>query len=230
MENSLRVLYEDNHLIIVNKRAGDIVQGDKTGDVPLSEHIKLYIKEKYAKPGDVFLGTIHRLDRPVSGVVAYAKTSKALARMNKLFAEKTINKSYWAIVDHSPNLKEAELVHFLSKNEKQNKSYVSNSESKSTKKAVLQYRQLAQSEHYTLLEIELKTGRHHQIRAQLAHIQSVIKGDVKYGAKRPNKDASICLHARRLSFVHPIKNELLNIIAPVPENDSLWAFFENSIQ
>lgn len=222
----LEVLYEDNHLIIVNKKSGDIVQGDKTGDAPLSDYIKAYIKEKYNKPGEVFLGTIHRLDRPVTGVVAYARTSKALTRMNKLFSEKDIKKTYWAVVENPPKAKEGTLENFLLKNERQNKSYVYDKEVEGSKKAILSYRQMAQSDKYYLLEIELKTGRHHQIRTQLAHIGCIIKGDVKYGARRSNPDGSIQLHARFLTFEHPVTKEVVSITAPVPKGDSLWEYFQ----
>lgn len=222
----LEVLYEDNHLIIVNKKSGDIVQGDKTGDAPLSDYIKAYIKEKYNKPGEVFLGTIHRLDRPVTGVVAYARTSKALTRMNKLFSEKDIKKTYWAVVENPPKTKEGTLENFLLKNERQNKSYVYDKEVEGSKKAILSYRQIAQSDKYYLLEIELKTGRHHQIRTQLAHIGCIIKGDVKYGARRSNPDGSIQLHARFLTFEHPVTKEVVTITAPVPKGDSLWEYFQ----
>lgn len=223
----LEILYEDNHLVIVNKKSGDIVQGDKTGDAPLSDFIKAHIKIKYNKPGAVFLGTIHRLDRPVSGVLAYARTSKGLSRMNKLFVEKNISKTYWAVVEKPPTTKNGEIVSYLTKNEKQNKSYVHDKEVIGSKKAILSYQQIAQSEKYFLLEIILQTGRHHQIRTQLAHIGCTIKGDVKYGAKRSNKDASIHLHARKLNFIHPISKAEINIVAPVPKNDALWAYFQN---
>jgi len=222
----LEVLYEDNHLIIVNKKSGDIIQGDKTGDAPLSDFIKAYIKEKYNKPGEVFLGTIHRLDRPVTGVVAYARTSKALTRMNQLFSAKDIKKTYWAVVENPPKAKEGTLENFLLKNERQNKSYVYEKEVPGSKKAILSYRQIAQSDKYYLLEVELKTGRHHQIRTQLAHIGCIIKGDVKYGAKRSNPDGSIQLHARFLTFKHPVTKEVVTITAPVPKGDSLWEYFQ----
>lgn len=226
----LEVLYDDNHLIVVNKKAGDIVQGDKTGDEPLSEKIKAYIKEKYNKPGAVFLGTVHRLDRPVSGIVLYAKTSKALERMNKLFQEKNIQKTYWAVVEKAPEKKADCLENFLLKNEKQNKSYVYEKEVSGSKKAILNYKLLTNSDKYFLLEVALKTGRHHQIRAQLAHIGCVIKGDLKYGSKRSNSDASIHLHARHLSFEHPVSKEKVSITAPVPSNDTLWKYFERNKQ
>jgi len=224
------VIYEDNHLIVVNKRSGDIVQGDKTGDTPLSDIVKTYIKKKYNKPGDVYLGTVHRLDRPTTGIVLFAKTSKALTRMNKMFANKTlllngnIKKTYWAVVEHKPKHKTGTLVDFLKKNEKQNKSYAFKKEINGSKRAELDYELKGSGDKYHFLEINLKTGRHHQIRAQLAHINCIIKGDLKYGAKRSNKDGSICLHARTLEFEHPVKKEPLKIIAP-PPNDSLWKAF-----
>ena len=219
---SLNVLYEDNHLIVVNKNPGDIVQGDKTGDTPLSDKVKLYIKEKYNKPGDVFLGTVHRLDRPTSGVVLFARTSKALTRMNKLFKDKDIHKTYWAVTEKAPQQEQGKLINWLKKNEKQNKSYVV--KDGDGKKAELDYKVLGHSDRYHLLEILLHTGRHHQIRCQLANIGCIIKGDLKYGAKRSNKDASIHLHARNLSFVHPVKKEEVKIIAP-PPSDPIWDWF-----
>ena len=227
----INVIYEDNHLIVVNKRSGDIVQGDKTGDTPLSEHVKAYIKKKYNKPGDVYLGTVHRLDRPTTGIVLFAKTSKALTRMNKMFAKKAIDgqliikKTYWAVTEQKPKTKQGTLINFLRKNEKQNKSYVFDNEIKGSKLAELSYLYLGSGEKYHFIEISLKTGRHHQIRTQLANIGCVIKGDLKYGAKRSNKDGSIHLHARLLEFMHPVKKELLTLIAPVP-NDTLWQVFE----
>lgn len=224
----LDILFEDNHLIAVNKRASDIVQGDKTGDEPLPEKIKTYLKEKYDKPGNVFCGVIHRLDRPTSGVVLFARTSKALERMNKQFREKETNKTYWAIVEQRPEIEEGTLIHFLKKNEQQNKSYATLKEIPGSKQAILHYQLLAQSDHYSLLEVRLETGRHHQIRCQLASIGSVIKGDVKYGAKRPNSDGSIHLHARRLSFDHPVTKESIELVAPVPK-DSLWNYFEKVV-
>lgn len=218
---NLQVLYEDNHLIIVNKRPGDIVQGDKTGDRPLSEVVKEYLKEKYNKPGNVYLGVVHRLDRPTSGLVVFAKTSKALPRLNKLFSDKKAKKTYWAVVKDAP-LKSADtLVHWLKRNPKQNKSYAHEKEVPDSKKAVLDYRMLKALNTYFLLEIDLKTGRHHQIRSQLSAIGCPIKGDLKYGFPRSNKDASIHLHARKLEFLHPVKNEPLTILAPLPK-DSIW--------
>ncbi len=224
---TLEVLYEDNHIIAINKGNSDIVQGDKTGDIPLLEHVKAYIKAKYQKPGAVFLGLPHRLDRPTSGVVLFARTSKALTRLNAMFLDKSIKKTYWAIVTDAPVQAEGTLEHFLSRNEKQNKSYVFDQEKPLTKRAILSYKTRSKSDRYTLLEIELKTGRHHQIRAQLAHIGSVIKGDLKYGAKRSNPDGGISLHARRLQFIHPVNLQQIDIVAPVPQ-DPLWQFFEQS--
>lgn len=218
---NLQVLYEDNHLIAINKRPGDIVQGDKTGDMPLSEVVKLYIKKKYDKPGNVYLGVAHRLDRPTSGIVIFAKTSKALPRLNKLFAEKKTVKTYWAIVKNTPTSDRDTLVHWLKRNPKQNKSYAFNEEVAGSKNAILEYRLLQKLDNYFLLEIDLKTGRHHQIRAQLSAIGCPIKGDLKYGFDRSNKEASIHLHARSLSFIHPIKKELLALTAPPPK-DPLW--------
>tara|TARA_R110002051_G_scaffold307891_1_gene379172 strand:- start:2252 stop:2950 length:699 start_codon:yes stop_codon:yes gene_type:complete len=218
---NLQVLYEDNHLIAINKRPGDIVQGDKTGDAPLSDVVKEYIKEKYNKPGNVYLGVAHRLDRPTSGIVVFAKTSKALPRLNKLFAEKDAKKTYWAVVKNQPPKQYGVLTHWLKRNTKQNKSYAHTKEVPESKKAVLTYTLLKKLDNYFLLEIDLQTGRHHQIRAQLAAIGCVIKGDLKYGADRSNKDGSIHLHARYLSFVHPVKKELLQLIAPTP-NEAIW--------
>ena len=218
---NLQVLYEDNHLIAINKRPGDIVQGDKTGDAPLSEVVKEYIKEKYNKPGNVYLGVAHRLDRPTSGIVVFAKTSKALPRLNKLFAEKDAKKTYWAVVKNQPPKQSDTLTHWLKRNTKQNKSYAHTKEVSESKKAVLTYTVLKKLDNYFLLEIDLQTGRHHQIRAQLAAIGCIIKGDLKYGADRSNKDGSIHLHARYLSFVHPVKKELLQLTAS-PPNEAIW--------
>lgn len=226
----MEVLYEDNHIIAVNKNSSEITQGDKTGDTPLSEIVKRYIKEKYNKPGNVFLGVTHRLDRPVSGIVLFARTSKALSRLNEMFRNQQINKKYWAIVTKTPNPSEGELVHFLYKNEKQNKSYASPTELKNSKKAILTYSTISQSDKYTLLEVTLKTGRHHQIRCQLSHIGSCIKGDLKYGAKRSNPNGGISLHARSVSFIHPISKKNIQIVAPTPTEDALWHFFETSQQ
>lgn len=220
-----RILYEDNHLIVVNKLAGELVQGDKTGDAPLIDLLKDLIKVRDNKPGKVFLGSPHRLDRPVSGIVIFTKTSKALARMSKLFHDKEIEKTYWAIVSEAPKEKSSRLAGWMIKNSKQNKSYVSDEEKKDHKHAVLSYTTKASGDRYHLLEVQLETGRHHQIRAQLAHMGCVIKGDLKYGAGRSNPDASIGLHARRAQFTHPVTQTALSIEAPVPV-DALWQFFE----
>ncbi|WP_046744852.1 RluA family pseudouridine synthase [Kordia zhangzhouensis] len=220
-KHNLQVLYEDNHIIIVNKRAGDIVQGDKTGDKPLSEVVKEYIAEKYQKPGNVFLGVVHRLDRPTTGIVVFARTSKALPRLNSLFAEKKAKKTYWAIVKNEPQKKQDTLIHWLRKNPKNNKSSAFQTEVKDSKKAILEYTVKKKLDRYVWLEVLLHTGRHHQIRAQLASIGCPIKGDLKYGFDRSNKDGSIHLHARKLVFTHPVKKEPLEIIAPLP-NDSIW--------
>ena len=198
------VVYEDNHLIIVDKSSSEIVQGDKTGDKPLAEMVKEYIKQKYHKPGNVFLGVVHRLDRPVSGLVVFARTGKALARLNEMFRTKEVHKTYWAIVGNCPPAEEGELVHWLVRNEKQNKSFAYDKEVPNSKKAILDYRLIGHSENYYLLEVDLKTGRHHQIRCQLAKMGCPIKGDLKYGSPRSNPDGSICLHARRVRFVHPV--------------------------
>ncbi len=214
-------MYEDNHLIVVNKRPGDIVQGDKTGDTPLSEITKQYLKAKYKKPGNVYLGVVHRLDRPTSGIVVFAKTSKALPRLNKLFSEGEAQKTYWAVVKNAPPTENGTLIHWLVRNAKQNKSYAHEKEVPNSKKAVLNYHCAKKLNHYSLLEIELKTGRHHQIRAQLAAIGCAIKGDLKYGADRSNKDGSIHLHARKLSLAHPVKKERIEFIAPPPD-DPVW--------
>ncbi|MGL5272899.1 MAG: RluA family pseudouridine synthase [Phocaeicola sp.] len=221
----MTVVYEDNHLIVVNKAASEIVQGDKTGDTPLSDTVKEYLKQKYNKPGNVFVGVVHRLDRPVSGLVVFAKTSKALTRLNEMFRKNEVKKSYWAVVRNMPPTPEAELVHYLVRNEKQNKSYAYDKEMKDSKKAILSYKLIGHSQNYYLLEIDLQTGRHHQIRCQLAKIGCVIKGDLKYGSPRSNPDASICLHARRIKFVHPVSKELIELTAPVPEGN-LWNGFE----
>ncbi|MBQ2608250.1 MAG: RNA pseudouridine synthase, partial [Paludibacteraceae bacterium] len=204
----MTVLYEDNHIIAVNKTCNEIVQGDKTGDMPLSEMVKAYIKEKYDKPGEVFLGVTHRLDRPTSGVVLFARTSKALTRLNEMFrSHEQIKKTYWAIVQGCPKQLEARLENYLTRNERLNKSFIAKPGAKEAKQAVLSYRTLARGENYTLLEIDLETGRHHQIRCQLASIGCPVKGDLKYGAKRSNPDGGICLHARKIEFIHPVKKE-----------------------
>jgi 23S rRNA pseudouridine1911/1915/1917 synthase len=223
----MTVIYEDNHIIAVNKTTSEIVQGDKTGDEPLSDTVKQWLKEKYDKPGNVFIGVTHRLDRPVSGLVLLAKTGKALSRLNEMFRDGKIKKTYWAIVKSLPEKKEAELIHYLLRNEKQNKSYAYDSEKPGSKKAVLSYRLIARSDRYYLLEINLKTGRHHQIRCQLAHIGCPIKGDLKYGFERSNPDGGISLHARKISFIHPVSHNTLELIAPVP-NDKLWQNFEKN--
>ena len=218
------VVYEDNHLIIVDKSSSEIVQGDKTGDKPLAEMVKEYIKQKYHKPGNVFLGVVHRLDRPVSGLVVFARTGKALARLNEMFRTKEVHKTYWAIVGNCPPAEEGELVHWLVRNEKQNKSYAYDKEVKNSKKAVLDYRLIGHSENYYLLEVDLKTGRHHQIRCQLAKMGCPIKGDLKYGFPRSNPDGSICLHARKIHFIHPVSKEPIDLVAPLPEGN-LWGCF-----
>ena len=218
---NLQVLFEDNHLIVINKRPGDIVQGDKTGDRPLSETVKEWLKQKYDKPGNVYLGVVHRIDRPTSGIVVFAKTSKALPRLNKMFAEKDAQKTYWAVVKNRPQAHEQKLVHWLKRNTKQNKSYAHQKEVKDSKKGVLTYRLLKKLDNYYLLEVDLETGRHHQIRSQLSAIGCPIKGDLKYGFNRSNDDGSIHLHARKLQLMHPVKKEALEIIAPVPD-DSIW--------
>ena len=220
------VVYEDNHLIIVDKSSSEIVQGDKTGDKPLAEMVKEYIKQKYHKPGNVFLGVVHRLDRPVSGLVVFARTGKALARLNEMFRTKEVHKTYWAIVGNCPPAEEGELVHWLVRNEKQYKSYAYDKEKPGAKKAILDYKLIGRSERYFLLEIDLKTGRHHQIRCQLAKMGCPIKGDLKYGAPRSNPDGSICLHARRVRFVHPVSKQEIDVEAPVPEGN-LWHSFQN---
>ncbi|MCW8897829.1 MAG: RluA family pseudouridine synthase [Flavobacteriales bacterium] len=218
----LDILFEDNHLIIVNKRSGEIVQGDKTGDEPMSEKVKRYIKQKYNKPGDVFIGTPHRIDRPTSGIVVFAKTSKALMRLNKMFQDKEIQKTYWAIVKNPPKNKEGKLVHYLKKNEAKNKSFAQESMFQGAKMAELTYKVIFDFDNYFLLEILPKTGRHHQIRVQLSEMGCPIKGDLKYGFNRSNKDASISLHARKISFLHPVRKEQMEVVAPVPSDDPLW--------
>lgn len=224
-KNNIQILHEDNHIIIVNKRAGDISQGDKTGDTPLSDVVKQYIKEKYNKPNNVYLGVVHRLDRPTSGVIIFAKTSKALERLNKMMREKTINKTYWAIVKNKPQKVQDTLVHYLKKNSKNNKSTAFKTETEGSKKAILHYKLIKELDSYYLLEIDLETGRHHQIRCQLASIGSYIKGDLKYGAKRSNKDGSIHLHARRIEFTHPVSKEKISVAAPTPD-DVIWKVCE----
>lgn len=217
----MEVIYEDNHIIAVNKTNSEIVQGDKTGDTPLSDMLKAWLKEKYSKPGNVFVGVAHRLDRPVSGVVVFAKTSKALARLNDMFRLGEVKKTYWAIVKNNPPAPEGELVNWLVRNEKQNKSYAYDAECPNSKKAILHYKVIARSDRYYLLEIDLKTGRHHQIRCQLAKMGCPIKGDLKYGFDRSNKDGGISLHAHSAAFIHPVSKNPVEIIASVPE-DTLW--------
>lgn len=226
----IEILYEDNHIIAVNKRAGELVQGDKTGDEPLSEKVKAYIKEKYGKPGDVYLGIPHRIDRPVSGVVLFARTSKALTRLNKMFQEKgdEIEKIYWAIVENTPREDEEQLRNYLRKNPTQNKSYVCATSKDGAKLSILDYKLLAHSQKYFLLEVTLHTGRHHQIRCQLAAIGNPIRGDLKYGAKRSIEGGGIGLHARKLKFLHPVKQEPIEIIAPVPK-ENLWRELEKIV-
>lgn len=220
-KSNLQVLFEDNHIIIVNKRAGDIVQGDKTGDKPLSDVVKEYIKDKYKKPGNVFLGVVHRLDRPTTGIVVFARTSKALPRLNKLFANKDVTKTYWAVVSKKPNKPSDTLIHWLKKNPKNNKSTAYQEEINDSKKGILHYKVLKSLDNYHLLEVILETGRHHQIRCQLSKIGCIIKGDLKYGSRRSNIDASIHLHSRQIKFLHPVSNENIKITAPTP-SDSIW--------
>ena len=220
----MQVLYEDNHIIIVYKQSGEIVQGDKTGDKPLSETIKEWIKEKYAKPGNVFLGVVHRLDRPVSGIVVFAKTSKALSRLNNMFRNGEVRKTYWAMVQTAPNMPEATLTNWLVRNEKQNKSYVYNNEMPNAKQAILKYKTIGQTEHYTLLEGNLLTGRHHQIRCQLAAMGCPIKGDLKYGARRSNPDGSISLLSHKVEFIHPVSKQKIVVVSPLP-TEKVWDNF-----
>lgn len=220
----MEILYEDNHIVAVNKNSSDIVQGDKTGDEPLSEKVKAYIKEKYEKPGDVFLGVIHRLDRPVSGALLFARTSKALTRMNSMFSDKEVKKTYWAIVKEKPPKDFDTLNHYIVRDQKKNKSFAYEKEMKDSKQASLSYKLVASSDNYSLLEVDLHTGRHHQIRCQLAKIGCSIKGDLKYGFPRSNPDGGISLHSRKIEFVHPVKKEKIIVIADPPK-DSLWDYF-----
>lgn len=227
MRNNLpAILYEDNHIIIVNKRSSDLVQGDSTGDEPLDDIVRAYIKEKYNKPGDVYLGVVHRLDRPVSGCVVYARTSKALSRLSEMFRTRDVRKIYWAVISDRPPSEEGILHNYLKKNERQNKSYVYDKPVKGSKEAELSYCILARSERYYLLEIDLHTGRHHQIRAQLAAAGCPVKGDLKYGSKRSNEGGGISLHARRVSFTHPVKNQEITAEAPLPD-ERIWNLFRN---
>lgn len=224
----LSPLYEDNHVIIVNKRVGDIVQGDKSGDTPLSEMVKAYIKEKYNKPGEVFLGVVHRLDRPVSGVVLFARTSKALSRLAEMFRTRSVRKTYWAIVGNEPPQMEGTLTHWLTRNPKNNTARAFDREVPNSKQAILDYRVIGRSDRYWLVEVELHTGRHHQIRCQLSKIGCPIKGDLKYGAPRSNPDGGISLHARRIQFEHPVSHLSIDVTAPVPE-DALWKTITASV-
>lgn len=220
-KESLQILFEDNHIVIVNKRVGDIVQGDKTGDKPLSDVVKEYIKDKYNKPGKVFLGVVHRLDRPTSGIVIFAKTSKALERLNKMLRDKKIDKTYWAIVKNKPTKTQNTLINYLKKNPKNNKSTAFKNETEGSKKAILHYKIIKELNTYFLLEIDLETGRHHQIRCQLANIGCPIKGDLKYGFDRSNKNGGIHLHARKIEFIHPVSKENISVISPTPK-DVIW--------
>ena len=224
----MTILYEDNHIIIVNKASSEIVQGDKTGDKPMSEMVKDYLREKYNKPSNIFCGVTHRLDRPTSGIVVFAKTSKALTRLNKLFKDDEVGKVYWAIVQNRPPKMSDTLTHYTIKNEKINKSLAYDTEKPNTKKAILHYSEISKSDNYFLLQVNLETGRHHQIRTQLSKIGCPIKGDLKYGAKRSNRDGSISLHARSICFIHPVSLNKIEVVAPVP-NDPLWKAFESSV-
>ncbi len=219
-----RILYEDNHLVVINKWPSEIIQEDKTGDLPMNESVKQYIKKKYAKPGDVFLGIIHRIDRPVSGAVVFGRTTKAVRRMNELVKSREIRKTYWAVVKVKPHETEATLTNYLRKNEQKNKSFVYDKQVEKSKEAILSYKVIAKSKDYFLLEVDLKTGRHHQIRAQLSHIGCPIKGDIKYGFPRTNADASIHLHARKIEFIHPVRKESISVLADPPD-DPLWNYF-----
>lgn len=223
-----QILYEDNHIIIINKKPSEIVQGDKTGDLPLSEKVKNYLKNKYNKQGNVFLGVVHRIDRPVSGIVIFAKTSKALSRLNNIFKDRNVKKKYLAVVEAKPQNESGNLVHYLVKEEKQNKSYVRNKNAKGASRAELNYNLIASSNNYYLIEVELITGKHHQIRVQLAAIGCPIKGDLKYGAKRSNKDASIHLHAYSADFIHPVSSKPILIYAQ-PPNEVLWNYFISQV-
>lgn len=226
----MEVVYEDNHIIIVNKRPGEIVQGDKTGDKPLSEIVKEWIKEKYAKPGNVFCGVVHRLDRPVAGLVVFAKTSKALSRLNDMFRQGLVKKTYWAVTRNMPPKTEDRLVHYITTVERTNKSYASATPKRGAKESALSYRHIASSDRYHLLEVNLETGRKHQIRVQLSAIGCPVKGDLKYGDKRSNPDGSISLMARRIRFTHPVSGKEIDITAPVPEGDPVWQYLASSTQ
>lgn len=225
----MEVVYEDNHLLVVNKAPGEIVQGDKTGDTPLVETLKLWLKEKYAKPGNVFCGVVHRLDRPVGGLVIFAKTSKALSRLNEMFRNGEVNKTYWAITRNLPPKEEDTLTHYITTTEQNNKSYASLTEKKGSQKAVLKYRHIASTDRYHLLEVNLLTGRKHQIRVQLSAIGCPIKGDLKYGDKRSNPDGSISLMSHRIEFTHPVSGNKIDVTAPVPD-DNLWRALDESIK
>jgi 23S rRNA pseudouridine1911/1915/1917 synthase len=226
---SLHILFEDNHIIVINKLPGQIVQGDKTGDECLADLVKDYIKEKYNKPGDVYLGVVHRLDRPTSGIVVFAKTSKAAARLSKMFQDHDMKKTYWAITTQRPEVERGRLVHYLRKNEEKNKSIAKTKPTNGYKEAILDYELKYDSDNYSLIEVKLLTGRHHQIRCQLSAIGCPIKGDIKYGAKRTNPDGSISLHSRSMSFMHPVRKEHVSFTAPVVEDD-LWKFFEKELR
>jgi 23S rRNA pseudouridine1911/1915/1917 synthase len=228
MDKPLQILFEDNHLIIINKRPGDIVQGDKTGDKPLMDVVKDYIKVKYNKPGEAFIGTPHRIDRPTSGIVIFSRNSRSLERMAEMFREKTIKKTYWALVKNPPPKEEDKLIHYLKKNQERNKSFAFPTKVKDSFYAELDYKVIAQSDRYYLLEVKLHTGRHHQIRVQLSMIDCPIKGDVKYGFDRSNEDNSIHLHSRKVEFLHPSKKEPMTVYAPVPE-EKLWKYFEEKV-
>ena len=226
MFNPNDILYEDNHLLVVNKRVGDLVQPDKTSDDALENYLKAFLKVRDHKPGDVFLGVVHRIDRPVSGAVVFAKTSKALARLNEMIRNKQVKKTYWAITEERPAEEEGSLRHFIARNAKTNRSHAYQKPKGDAKEALLDYRVLGASTNYTLVEVDLKTGRHHQIRAQLSKIGCPIKGDLKYGAKRSNPDGGISLHSRKVEFMHPVRKEQISITAPAPK-DNLWEFFES---
>jgi len=224
----MEVIYEDNHIIVVNKTVNEIVQGDKTGDEPLVDKVKKYIKEKYNKPGEVFLGVVHRLDRPTSGIVIFARTSKALSRLNEMFRNGDVHKTYWAITANCPKEDSGILENYLKKNEKLNKSFIAKPQDKEAKKAVLKYQIISKSDRYYLFEINLLTGRHHQIRCQLSSIGCPVKGDLKYGYPRSNPDGGLSLHARKVEFVHPVSKKEISIVADVPKNDKLWEFFQSN--